>query len=347
MVTLKGPVAYLTCALITSFLVTHVSMSAPQLSIIVQTEKSHYHYRQLVNIYGNVTYLGQLVEEGLVAIQITFPSGLEGRNATRTVPANATPVDNWEVEIVSFQTTDEEGDPQTSFVKGGNAWFEVTLHNNNQYLERTVLYVLTLCDCDSAPFKSRSMRIRVPAGGGFTERTMIDLNAWTNVGGNWLSTGTATAYANIYTNWPSMGGSPYCPEWSAAFTITTSGMQTTTSTTQTAATAAPTVSHYNSYQVAIRLPPIIPLATYTVTASAYYNGFRGSYTTATFDRDYELRGDIIYNRKLDIFDMVAVASAYGTKGGMSRWNPEADLDVNAKVDVFDVVTAAGHYGETY
>ena len=347
MVMLKRSIACLTFALIALFLVTHVSMCAPQLAIIVQTEKIHYHYRQLVNIYGNVTYLDQLVEEGLVAIQITFPSGLEGHNATRTVPAHATPVDNWEVEIVSFRTTDQDGNPQTSFVKGGNAWFEMTIQNNMPLQERTVLYVLTLYDCDSTPFKSRWVRMTIPGGGNFTERAMIDLNAWTNIGGNWLPTGAAFAYANIYTNWPSMGGSPYSPEQSAVFTITTTSLQTTTSNTQAATTAAPTVGNYNSYQVAIRLPPIIPLGTYTVTASAYYNGLRGSYTTATFDRDYELRGDIVYNRKLDIFDMVAVASAYGTKGGVPRWNPEADLDVNAKVDVFDLVIAAGRYGETY
>jgi len=35
------------------------------LAVTVTTEKSEYHYRQLVNIYGNVTFEGELVEEGL------------------------------------------------------------------------------------------------------------------------------------------------------------------------------------------------------------------------------------------------------------------------------------------
>ena len=140
-----------------------------------------------------------------------------------------------------------------------------------------------------------------------------------------------------------MGGYPYSPEKSAIFTITSSGMQTT----ELATPAARATSSYNSYQANIRLPPNIPLGTYTVTGSAYYKGFRDTYTIATFYRDYEMKGDILYNRKVDIFDVVSVALAYGTKGGVPFWNPEADLDANGKVDIFDIVVTAGNYGKQY
>lgn len=341
---LKKALACTLLALITLFIMAPVAFSQPQLAITVTTGKSEYHYRQLVNVYGNVTYFDQLVDEGLVALQITFPHSLEGFNATRTVPANATPTESWAIEITSFKTTDSNGNTQTSFGIGGYAWFEVTIWNNDDFGNKTVLYALTLCDSDSTPFKFHWVRVTIQAGTNFTERVRIDLNPYD--GGTWLSTGTAKAYANVYTNWPSMGGYPYCPEKSAAFTITSTGMQTTASTTS-AATSATTASSYNSYQAAIRLPPNIPLGIYTITASAYYNGFGDTYTTTAFNREYELKGDIMYNRKVDIFDVVAAASAYGTKGGVPLWNPEADLDANGKVDIFDIVTVASNYGETY
>jgi hypothetical protein len=333
-------------ALLILLAVAPATQAQPQLAITVSPEKRHYHYRQLVSVYGNVTYLGELVDEGLVAIQITFPHSLQGFNATRTVPANATPADDWQVETISIMTTNSEGDPQTSFTKGGDAWFKVTLRNNLAFVNRTVLYVLSLYDSDSTPFKVHWARVTILPESTFTELVRLDLNGYD--GGNWVSTGTAHAYANVYTDWPSMGGSPYCPEQSAAFTIVATGTQVTGLTTPTETAAGiTTLSSYNSYQAAVRLPPNIPIGTYNVTASAYYNGIRDTYTSTTFARDYEMPGDIIFNRKVDIFDVVAVASAYGTQGGAPTWNPEADLDANGKVNIFDVVIIAGNYGKTY
>ena len=343
---LRKTLACMLLALITLFITLPVTFSQPQLSITLDTEKINYHYRQLVSIYGNVTYFDVPVEEGLVALQITFPHGSAGFNATRTVPANATPTDDWEVEIVSVRTLDGNGDPQTIFSKGGNAWFEVEVHNNSVFGNKTVLYTLTLFDSDSTPFKSHMVRATIQAGTSFTDRVRMDLNGYD--GGAWVSTGTAKAHASVYTNWPSMGGYPYCPEKSATFTITSTDLQTTT-LPESAATPAQTASYYNSYQAAIRLPPDIPLGTHIITASAYYNSFT-AYTNTSFEREYEMKGDILYNRKVDIFDIVAAASAYNTKGGLPRWNPEADLPLptpNGKVDIFDIVAVSSNYGKTY
>ena len=345
---LKKPLASILLAIVILFLVTHTALSQPELEITVTTQKKSYHYRQMVNVYGNVTYDDVLVEDGLVALQITFPHSLEGFNATRTVPANATPSQTWTIEIISVTTVDSSGNPQTVFNKGGNAWFKVITRNNDPFENITVLVTLTLCDVDSTPFKFHWLRITVPAGTNLTEMVRLDLDSYD--GGNWVSTGTANAYANVYSTWPSMGGYPFCPEKSAAFTITSTAMQTIATPPTApapATTPAPTASSYNSYHASIRLPPNLPLGTYTITVSAYSRGFKNVYTTTTFNRDYELPGDVVYNRKVDIFDIVAVAAAYGTKGGIPNWNPEADFDKNGQVNVFDVVIVAGNYGVTY
>jgi hypothetical protein len=333
--------AHMLIALVILLALAPITLSQSQLAVTVATEKPDYHYRQLVKIFGNVTYEGALVADGLVAIQTTFPHSLEGQNVTRTVPANAIPTENWAINITSFMTTDSNGNPQSTFSKGGNAWFAVNITNNDQFGNKTVLYTLTLCDSDSTPFQFHWVRVTLLAGTFFSERVRLDLNGYD--GGTWVSTGTAEAYANVYSTWPSMGGYPYSPEKSAAFTITSTSMQDT----QAKTAETQTMSSYHSYQTAIRLPPNVPPGTYTITASAYYRGSKNANAATTFNREYEMQGDIIFNHKIDISDIVVIATAYGTHGGVPKWNPEADLDANGKVDILDIVIIAGNYGKTY
>lgn len=46
---------------------------------------------------------------------------------------------------------------------------------------------------------------------------------------------------------------------------------------------------------------------------------------------------------VDIFDIVTVAVAYGSKPGDDNWNPNADLIQDGTIDIFDIVIAAGNY----
>ena len=49
---------------------------------------------------------------------------------------------------------------------------------------------------------------------------------------------------------------------------------------------------------------------------------------------------------IDIFDLAAVAVAFGSEEGQPNWNPTADLNHDGIVDVFDLVLIAIHFGET-
>lgn len=155
----------------------------------------------------------------------------------------------------------------------------------------------------------------------------------------------------MYTDWPLNDGYPYSPEKSANFTITSGSGLSSLSTNS----ALPTSDNgHNSYEAAIRLPPRTPLGTCTIIASAYYNGHKDALDTTTFDREYEMLGDIVFNRKIDIFDVVILAAAYGTQGGDILWNPEADISsastfehADGKVNIYDVVLVSGRYGTEY
>ena len=47
---------------------------------------------------------------------------------------------------------------------------------------------------------------------------------------------------------------------------------------------------------------------------------------------------------VDIFDIVQIASAYGTSKPDPNYDPISDIDGDGDIDIFDVVIAAGNYG---
>ena len=56
--------------------------------------------------------------------------------------------------------------------------------------------------------------------------------------------------------------------------------------------------------------------------------------------------DVNDDEIVDIFDVVTVAEAFGSKPGDPNWNPITDLVQDELIDIFDVVTVAGNFGKT-
>lgn len=318
----------LTSLFMLMLMVSSVQSDVPQLVLNLRTDKTSYHYRQMVSIYGNVTFDGSLVEEGLVAIQLENPAN--NTLALRTVPANETPSDNWTVEITSFLSTDAGGNPKTIFNRNSFAYFRADMRNNNIFSNRTVLFTITLCDSDSTPFQIHWLTTTINPGQ--THEVLVALYI-----DDWVSTGNATAYASVCTDWPKNGGYPYAPGRRVNFGIVT---------TSVTPYQPPEVGN-SSYRADIRLPPGAQLGTYSITVSAYYKGNKDAFNFRTFTRQYELLGDIVYNRKINIYDIVKATIAYNSQGGDPLWNPEADLNPNGKIDIFDIVIVTAKYGTEY
>ncbi len=57
-------------------------------------------------------------------------------------------------------------------------------------------------------------------------------------------------------------------------------------------------------------------------------------------------GDINGDGVVDVYDLIIVASAYGSTPSDSNWNPNADINGDETVDIFDLILVASHYGET-
>jgi hypothetical protein len=82
------------------------------------------------------------------------------------------------------------------------------------------------------------------------------------------------------------------------------------------------------------------LGNYTVNALA-------SSLSASSSIVLTIPGDINGDFKVNLQDLVSLASAYGSKPGDANWNPNADIDGNGVVGLSDLVILAAHYGQHY
>jgi PKD repeat protein len=82
---------------------------------------------------------------------------------------------------------------------------------------------------------------------------------------------------------------------------------------------------------------------YNVVLNATKHGLWNSTSSQiTVTHDTDLNKD----EKVNIEDAAAVAAAYGSTTGGSRWNPVADLDKNGWINIVDITMVAKDYGKT-
>jgi len=87
---------------------------------------------------------------------------------------------------------------------------------------------------------------------------------------------------------------------------------------------------------------------YTITAYASPVLGENNTNDNTFTYDGSIiitvPGDVDGDRDIDIYDIVRLASIYGTKRGEARFNPNCDVDSNDEINIYDVVIATSRYG---
>ncbi len=93
-----------------------------------------------------------------------------------------------------------------------------------------------------------------------------------------------------------------------------------------------------------------PCNNYTIKAEATQVPYEVSLEDNIFiDGDVKIKmiGDINGDDIIDIYDVVAVASIYGSREGDPDWNPEADLAPEwGVINIYDLVTLTSRYGQT-
>jgi hypothetical protein len=88
-----------------------------------------------------------------------------------------------------------------------------------------------------------------------------------------------------------------------------------------------------------------------ISQEGYYNetmdtGFLSD-TPVSIALTEKIPGDVSWDRKVGLADLVILAQAYGSKPGDSNWNLNVDIDDNGVVGLSDLVALAQHYGQHY
>jgi len=114
------------------------------------------------------------------------------------------------VKIAEVVPSNQSGYPAAGFELGSMGYFKVIVNNTSFELE-TVLVTVNVYDSSNTTLGVVSFKgMIMPGVSTFILGLPISPAA---------SVGSATVYANAFTDWPYFGGVPYCPEVSATFII--------------------------------------------------------------------------------------------------------------------------------
>lgn len=239
----------------------------PLLELNITTDKPKYYNKDVVQIFGNLTLDGTPVTDGLIAIQIQTSE--DDLLTIRTLSTGNPPPETPYVFIEYVMPCDQNGDPKYEFTAGTLAYFKVCAANFDIQPREALLTINTYYN-DSTSFGYAAIKTTISAHTYPIYIISIPIPSDAVLG-------TATAYANAYTDWPKQEGTPYCLEKAATFEISnTISSQTTkllTTTQQTDET---------NPNITLRLARKIPMGNYTIYATSRYLGETVSNTT-TFE----------------------------------------------------------------
>lgn len=308
------PLFFLILILISS--ITSPVYTLQSLSLTVTTDKQAYYPEETVQIYANLTSDGTPVTDGLVGLQVQTPT--DTLLIIRTMTTGTVPPTTPYVEVRSVIPCNSSGDPKESFKKGTLAYFKITV-TNYDIQPREALMTISTYDPNNTSFCSESIQTMLKEQ--WTSTFIISVPIPEDA-----TTGNATAYANAYTDWPKLAGTPYCPEKSSTFQIINGELsQATTATTKNKATT--TLEVKGSYNTSFRLAPRARAGNYTIYVSSRYFG-EETFNNTTF-RVRQL-GDINDDGKVDYQDLFLFRQAY-----IYEYNPDADLNHDGEIDYQD------------
>jgi hypothetical protein len=157
--------------------------------------------------------------------------------------------------------------------------------------------------------------------------------------------GTATIYVNALNGpfpscLPKNGGTAYCPDKPANFTITskTAGSGLYESGGLLTSQAYETQSLEGYYELTFKPSK----ANFTLYATCWYHG---QFASASLTFAVVLSGDINGDGRVDGKDIAIASKAFGTKPGDLLWDPRADVNSDGRVDGKDIAIISKSFGQ--
>jgi hypothetical protein len=308
------------------------------LQLTIGVDREIYGLSDTLEISGNLTFNGNPVGNGIVAIEILDPH--RSFYSFRTVQTGPTPPSNWPVNYTELYPSDSDGKEQHMFSKGA-----------------TVSLFYRIKNFDVVPhYINPALSIYSPSG--------IPIGAWiptgfnvppdTSLAGLFPSVtfetahelGTYTIYGSAYSDLPFNLGRPYCLERVATFTLTGAG-----SGNHGEAQRGTDDSQKNSYPIgyyasSFKLPRIGQIGTYIISVSSYY---QGQEAFSNIGVPVVLIGDINNDGMVEMMDFFFMSQAYGSTPQDPNWNPKCDIYTwpygDGSVELMDFFLISNHYGD--
>ena len=307
------------------------------LNVTATSDKTTYNLGENVQVSGNLTLGSVPVPDGLVGLQID-----NAKNEffiLRTLPTGATPPSNPLVVILEVLPCDSYLNPKYVFQRGKAAYFKVTFKSNDN-VSRSVVATLNIFDVNNVPFFA-SILVIMEVSPGSTSWASTDVLI-----PDLASLGNATVYASLFDKLPENGGTPYCPEKSATFTISAAGGGASTTITSASKTVYST-STEGTYSLLFRLPSTegyrAPAGNYPVNSTSRYLDRPIATNSTAFAIIFQ--GDINGDGVVNILDAILLAKAFGSRPGDSNWDPRADLNKDNVVNILDAIILSLNFGK--
>ena len=164
----------------------------------------------VTNQYGIATTRFRLASNatfGIYTVLATVEVAEKTANDTLTFEVG------WIIEIMKVETVNATGAAKTNFARGEHMYFNLTA-KNIAFVSKTATFTLVTYDEQGVPIGHVVLHNWVISP-GTSQFYIIDLQI-----PKWAYIGVAAVYANAYTNLPTTGGVPYCPEISITLLVT-------------------------------------------------------------------------------------------------------------------------------
>jgi hypothetical protein len=207
-------------------------------------------------------------------------------------------------------------------------YFKVT---NNLNTVQSVIVTLNVYDSNGVPIAETSQPMSgIPSLS--SEVSLVDFSI-----PSWAHFGTAYAFVNVYSNWPSQGGVPLGEENAFQFTITGGTPFQGTPPLTNSLNGLP----YKNFNTTFRLPLNSALGQYTAYSSTSYQNIPASQTThfnVAQLADINSDGAVNFN---DITYFVGLYIAYFTNG---LFSPQIDfIHSGNTINFNDIIVFVGYY----
>ncbi len=306
------------------------------LSLTVVTDKSTYIVSDTVKVSGSLMWVPNSVPvtDGIVAVEVRDPRG--SLFTIRTRPTGSAVGNNWLVNFTQLYPCDQNGVPKYSFKPREDVWIYAEWKNFDLIHAHNVTEALVFYDPASAAigvnFASGTLGPNSISAVLFRAVEIADRGA----------VGNFVVYGSLLSAFLKDGGYPYCQEWSASLTVTSSSITSLVPAGQSTFLSDPD----GTYGLVFRFPSgSVPHGHYNVTASTYDFYYQALVTGRTTFY-LPLIGDINHDGSVDIFDAIQMGAAFNSAPGNPRWNPQADLNGDNSVDIYDALLLAAHFNES-